>query len=182
MEMQGDERPAEEVPLHELIAEDFATHQRNVISPGFWALAVHRVGARVDRVGMKAARKPLARAHKLLATTVDWVWGIRVPTHTRVGRRVHIWHFGSLLLNARSIGDDVHIRHDTTFGPLRAVNLDDLSALPVIGSRVEIGSGACVLGGIAVGDGARVGANTVVIEHVPAGATVFGVPSRVIPT
>ena len=181
-EMGGDGRPAEALPLYELIAEDFVTHQRNVIAPGFWALAVHRLGARVGRIETTFARKPLVGAHKLLATTVDWVWGIRVPAHTRVGRRVHIWHFGSLLLNARSIGDDVHIRHDTTFGPLRAAKHDDLSALPVIGSGVEIGSGACVLGGIVVGDGARVGANTVVIEPVPAGATVFGVPSRVIPT
>jgi len=181
MGRDGDPRAAEEMPLHELIAEDFVTHERNLVSPGFWALAVHRLGARVDRLGPHSARKPLTSAHKLLATTVDWVWGIRVPTHTRVGRRVHIWHFGSLLLNARSIGDDVHIRHDTTFGPLRAARQDDLSALPVIGSRVEIGAGACVLGGITIGDGARVGANTVVIEAVPPGATVFGVPSRVIP-
>ncbi|MET0342465.1 MAG: transferase [Polyangiales bacterium] len=178
----SDRRAADEMPLVEIVAEDFNTHQKNPISPGFWALAVHRLGARVERVDAPLAKKSLDTVHHLLATGVDWMWGIKVPRHTRVGRRVHIWHFGSLLLNARSIGDDVHIRHDTTFGPLRAHDANDVSALPVIGSNVEVGSGACVLGGIAVGDGARVGANTVVIEPVAAGATVFGVPSRVIAT
>lgn len=178
----NDRRAADEMPLAELLAEDFRTHQRNPISPGFWALAVHRLGARVERVSLPIAKQPLRKAHGLLATGVDWVWGIKVPTHTRVGRRVHIWHFGSLLLNARSIGDDVHIRHDTTFGPLRAHDAEDVSALPVIGDQVEVGSGACVLGGISVGAGAKVGANTVVIEPVAPGTTVFGVPSRVIAT
>lgn len=177
-----DRRTADEMPLAEVLAEDFRTHQRNPISPGFWAIAVHRLGARAARVRAPLAQKSLGTAHHLLATGVDWVWGIKVPRHTRVGRRVHIWHFGSLLLNARSIGDDVHIRHDTTFGPLRAHDADDVGALPVIGDGVEVGSGACVLGGIAVGPGARVGANTVVVEPVAAGATVFGVPSRVIAT
>lgn len=176
----SDRRSAEELPLHELLAEDFRTHEHNPVSPGFWALASHRVGSRVAKLRSRVARRPLSAAHKLLATTVDWVWGIRVPLHTRVGRRVHIWHFGSLLLNARSIGDDVHIRHATTFGPLRAENDNVTEALPVIGDRVEIGSGACILGGVVVGNDGRVGANTVVVEPVAAGVTVFGVPSRVL--
>ena len=46
----NDRRMADEMPLAELLAEDFRTHERNPISPGFWALAVHRLGARVDRV------------------------------------------------------------------------------------------------------------------------------------
>ena len=105
-----DHREADEMPLHELWREDYETHGRSVVSPGFWALAVHRLAERRTRTP-KLAQKPLTAVHKVLSTAVDWVWGIRVPEHTRVGRRVHIWHFGSLLLNARSIGNDVHIRH-----------------------------------------------------------------------
>ncbi len=177
-----DIRCADDMPLREVLAEDFHTHERSLASPGFWALAVHRLGARLERIRPRAARHTLAAAHKLLATTVDWVWGIQVPQYTRVGRRVHIWHFGSLVLNARSIGNDVHIRHDTTLGPLRATHQDRLETLPVIADQVDIGSGACILGGIEIGRGARVGANTVVLEAVPAGVTVFGVPGRVIPS
>ena len=176
-----DRRSADDMPLYEVWAEDFDTHGRNLVAPGFWAIAVHRIGARLSR-GPKVTQRPLEGVHKVLSTAVDWVWGIRVPRHTRVGRRVHIWHFGSLLLNARSIGNDVHIRHDTTFGPLRANDGDRPENLPVIQDCVEIGSGACILGGIQIGTGARVGANTVVIEPVACGVTVFGVPARVIPT
>ena len=61
-----------------------------------------------------------------------------------------------------------------------AVGLDPRG--PVIGDRVFIGTGAKVLGAITVGDDARIGANAVVIEDVPAGATVVGAPARVVQT
>lgn len=170
------------MPLTELLAEDFLTHGRALSSPGFLALATHRLGRRAARVQNRHAQTTLGAAHKVLATAVDWIWGIHIPVSTEVGRRVHIWHFGSLLLNARSIGSDVHIRHDTTFGPLRSASRACPDALPVIEDAVDIGSGACVMGGITVGAGARIGANTVVIEPVPPGVSVFGVPGRVLRT
>ncbi len=177
-----DRRSAEELPLTELLAEDFRTHGRDPLSPGFWAVAAHRLGSRAERAPRKGVRPPLRLSHKVLATAVDWIWGIHIPVRTRLGRRVHIWHFGSMLLNARSIGNDVHLRHATTFGPLRAVNADRLEALPVIEDAADIGSGACVMGAVVVGRDAKVGANTVVVESVPPGSTVFGVPARVIVT
>jgi len=180
-EANVDLRSADEVPLTELWAEDFRTHERNVMSPGFWAVAVHRLGARLDQVQPTLARPPLEATHALLSTAVDWVWGIKLPRTLQLGRRVHIWHFGSLLLNARSIGNDVHIRHDTTLGPVRGADRDRPESLPVIEDGVELSSGACVMGGVTVGRGAVVCANTVVLETIPAGATVFGVPGRIIP-
>lgn len=175
-----DQRDAEDLPLLSLLSEDFETHERKLTSPGFWALAAHRVGSRILAVEGHSARERLGVVHKIFATTVDWVWGIRVPLSTRVGRRVHIWHFGSMLLHARSIGNDVHIRHDTTFGPLRSSHKPRPESLPVIEDGADIGSGACVMGGLTVGRGAKVGANTVVLESVPAGVTVFGVPARML--
>ncbi|HVZ35772.1 MAG TPA: hypothetical protein VG963_25270, partial [Polyangiaceae bacterium] len=88
--------------LTELLAEDFRTHERDLFSPGFWALAVHRLGARAERVQKGAMHRPLTLTHRALSTAVDWIWGIQIPVNTRVGRRVHIWHFGSMVLNARS--------------------------------------------------------------------------------
>lgn len=167
--------------LRELLAEDFATHDRLWLEPGFWAVAVHRLGERSQRVNAGALRRPLELAHHLLSTGVDWVWGIRVPAGTRLGRRVRIWHHGSILLNARSIGNDVHIRQDTTLGPVRERDAGRPECLPVVDDNVDIGSGACVLGGIHLGKGAFVGANSVVVQEVPPGATVFGVPARIIP-
>jgi serine O-acetyltransferase len=177
----SDQRSADELPLTELLAEDFRTHDKQLSSPGFWAVAVHRVGARIDRVQLPIVRGQVETLHRWLSTGVDWVWGIQVPRSTKLGRRVHIWHFGSTLLNARSIGNDVHIRHDTTLGPVRSADGGRPEALPVIEDGVDLGSGTCVLGGVTVGRGATICANTVVLEPVPRGATVFGVPGRIIP-
>jgi serine O-acetyltransferase len=51
---------------------------------------------------------------------------------------------------------------------------------PVIGDRVYIGTGAKILGPITIGDDVRIGANAVVIDDVPGGATVVGAPARVV--
>lgn len=90
-----------------------------------------------------------------------------------------------MLLTAKSIGNDVHLRHDTTFGPLRAGRQSSGDApdaeLPVIEDGANLGSGVCVLGGVRVGQGAVVGANSVVLKNVPPHATVLGVPARIVP-
>jgi serine O-acetyltransferase len=176
-----DGRPAEELGLRELLAEDFATHARDLLQPGFWAVAAHRVGRRATNVEMRPARLALEAAYKMAFTGIDWIWGINLPRSVELGRRVRLWHNGCMLLNARSIGNDVHIRHDTTFGPARGTD-GTAGTLPVIEDRADIGSGACVLGGVRVGNDAVVGANTVVLKNVPPHATVLGVPARMIPT
>jgi serine O-acetyltransferase len=178
---ERDRRGADDLSLRELLAEDFATHDRLWLEPGFWAIAAHRLGTRASRVNPELLRRPLMAAHKVLATTIDWVWGIQLPPSTRVGRRFRIWHHGSILLNARSIGDDVHIRHDTTFGPVRIADAGRPECLPVIEDNVDMGSGACVLGDVRVGKGSFVGANSVVMQPVPPGVVAFGVPARIIP-
>jgi serine O-acetyltransferase len=176
----ADARSADELSLVEVVAEDFRTHGSKVACPGFWAVATHRVGRRVEHAPL-LLRAPIDALHRVVSTAVDWVWGIHVPRETRLGRRVHIWHFGSTLLNARSIGNDVHIRHDTTVGPIRSADAGRREALPVIEDAVDLGAGACIMGDVTVGRGAVVLANTVVLEPVPAGVRVFGVPGRIIP-
>lgn len=178
---QTDERAADDLSLREVLAEDFATYDRRLVEPGFWAVAVHRFGARLGQIGSPLLRRPAEATHKLMFTAVDWIWGINLPRTTRLGRRVRIWHNGSIFLNARSIGNDVQIRHDTTMGSVRIKESAQSEQLPVIEDGADIGSGACVLGGITLGRGAMVGANSVVLQSVPPGATVFGVPARIMP-
>jgi serine O-acetyltransferase len=122
-------------------------------------------------------------AYATMFTGVDWIWGIHLPRSVELGRRVRLWHNGCMLLTARSIGNDVHIRHDTTFGSLRSLRRgeDDPQALPMIEDRADIGSGACVLGGVRVGHDAVIGANSVVLKNVAPNSTVLGVPARLVP-
>jgi serine O-acetyltransferase len=70
-------------------------------------------------------------------------------------------------------GSNVYVEHQVTIGAERRQS-------PVIGSNVFIGAGAKVIGPVTVGDGARIGANAVVVHDVPAHTTVVGIPARVV--
>jgi serine O-acetyltransferase len=160
-----------------LIAEDFRTYDRNVMEPGFWAVAIHRFGN--WRMGLRAkpVRAPATVVYRTLRTAVHWGWGIKLDYTVKLGRRVRIWHHGGMVLGARSIGDDVHIRQNTTFGIPRRT---ELNAKPIIGDRVDIGCGAVLLGHIRIGADSVIGANSVVTRDVPAGSLVVGNPARVV--
>jgi serine O-acetyltransferase len=70
-------------------------------------------------------------------------------------------------------GRNAVIEHQVTIGAEKGLS-------PRIGDDVFIGAGAKILGAISLGNGAKVGANAVVLEDVPAGATVVGIPARVV--
>lgn len=163
-----------DIGLAALIAEDWRTHNREILSSGFIALTMHRLAnARMDLP--KVLRAPCSLLYWMLFPLVSRLIGVYLPYVTRVGRRVRIWHYGGIWLGARSIGDDVHIRHNTTFGVL---NRQDLEAKPIIGNRVEVGVGVCIMGPVTVGDDAVIGPNSVVIRDLAPGATVMGAPAR----
>ena len=61
-------------------------------------------------------RAPLTLLYRFLSRPAELIGGIHLPYTVRLGRRVRIWHHGGMVLHARSIGDDVHIRQNTTFG------------------------------------------------------------------
>jgi serine O-acetyltransferase len=165
------------IGLLALLAEDFRTYDKNPLEAGFWAVAVHRFGN--WRMGLKQRvfRAPCTVLYRTLATSVNWGFGIKLDYTVKLGRRVRIWHHGGMILGARSIGDDVHIRQNTTFG---VANRSEPLAKPVIGDRVDIGCGAAILGQIRVEHDSIVGANAVVVRDVPAYSLVVGVPGRVV--
>jgi serine O-acetyltransferase len=163
------------ISLRALIVEDWVTHDRSLLEPGFWAVAVHRFGN--WRMGLRPniVRAPFSLLYKFLFTAVDWQFGINLIYNVKLGRRVRIWYHGGIVLGARSIGDDVHIRPNTTMGIL---SRDDQTGKPTVGNRVDIGAGVCILGHVTVGDDTVIGANSVVVKDVPPNSTVFGVPAR----
>lgn len=163
------------IGLLALLAEDYRTHDRKLLEPGFLAIAVHRLGNARMTVRVRLLRAPLSLAYFLMFTAVNWIWGIDLSYTVKLGRRVRIWHHGGMVLGARAIGDDVHIRHNTTFGVL---NRREVGGKPIIGDRVEIGVGACVFGAVTVGHDSVIGPNSVVLRDVPPGSVVLGVPAR----
>jgi serine O-acetyltransferase len=168
------ENPSD-ISLLSLIAEDFQTHERDLTAPGFWAIALHRLGNARMSVRSKLLRAPLTVAYHTAFTGLNWLWGIDLCYTVKLGRRVRIWHHGGSVIGARAIGDDVHIRHNTTLG---LVSRFEPNNKPIIGNRVDIGVGACILGGVTVGDDCVIGANSVVLKDLPAGATALGIPAR----
>lgn len=166
-----DENP-EGIGLLALLAEDFATYQRDPFAPGFWAVAVHRFGNWRMGVRTKLLRAPLTVTYRVAFHGVVALWGIDLPYNVKIGRRLRIMHHGCLMVGARQIGDDVVIRHAVTLG------LRERSGrgFPTIGNRVEIGPGACIVGNVKVGDDAYIGANTVIANNVRPGVALLGIP------
>jgi serine O-acetyltransferase len=162
--------------LGQLLREDLHTHDDQLSSPGFWALAVHRLGNWRMGVKSRALRPPLSALYRVAYHGVIALWGIDLPYNCRLGRRIRFEHHGCVFIGVESIGDDVVFRHSATVG------LKDRHStqIPTIGSRVEVGPGACVVGGISVGDDSYIGANTVLADDLPAGGAVLGNPARTV--
>jgi len=164
------------ISLFGLISEDYATHGRRLLAPGFWAIAAHRFGN--WRKGIKPAffALPFSIVYHCLYTGINWLWGIDLSYCVPLGRRVRIWHHGGIVIGALSIGDDVHIRQNTTMGLLN--RNDGEAAKPVVEDRVDIGVVVCILGAVTVGHDSVIGANTVVVKDVAPHSTMFGIPAR----
>jgi serine O-acetyltransferase len=105
-----------------------------------------------------------------------WLTGIEIHPAAKIGHRLVIDHgMGVVIGETAEIGDDCYIYHQVTLGVARAAAG---KRHPTVGNNVIIGAGAKVLGPIAVGDNARVGANAVVVDSVPPDTTVVGIPAR----
>ena len=100
--------------------------------------------------------------------------GSDIDVGVRFGRNLRLPHPTGVVIHCDVvIGDDCMVMQQVTLGQLAA------GGVPVIGSRVYFGSGAKVLGPVQIGDGAKIGANAVVLRDVPAGATAVGVPAKI---
>ncbi|MGB0955934.1 MAG: serine O-acetyltransferase [Panacagrimonas sp.] len=139
--------------------------------PGLHALWGHRVSHWLWTHGLRW----LARFNSHL---MRWLTGIEIHPGARIGRRFFIDHgMGVVIGETAEIGDDVTLYHGVTLG---GVSWDKGKRHPTLEDNVVIGAGAKVLGPFKVGVGARVGSNSVVVKEVPAGATVVGIPARIV--
>jgi serine O-acetyltransferase len=107
-------------------------------------------------------------------------WGVSIGRHVKIGPGLVLPHGQVVIDGIVHIGRDCGINPWVTIGLAGSRRYGFDAHGPLIGDRVFIGTGAKLLGPITIGDGARIGANAVVLDDVPAGATVVGMPARVI--
>jgi len=137
--------------------------------PGFHAIALHRVAHMAWRRGWYLFARLLSHLGRFLT-------GIEIHPGATLGRRLFIDHgSGCVIGETAEIGDDVTLYHDVTLG---GTSLEKGKRHPTLGNCVVVGAGAQVLGPIKVGDGARIGANAVVLKDVAPGTTMVGIPAR----
>jgi serine O-acetyltransferase len=175
---QADYTSPESLGFWQQIREDWTVHERDWTRPGFRAVAVARFGQWRMTVKSKLLRAPLSILYGFLYRHVRNVYGIELPYTVELGRRVIIEHQSAIVIHGYSkIGDDSVIRQGVTIGNRY---LDRPLEAPKLGKRVNIGAGAKILGDVTIGDDVCVGANAVVLSDVPAGATVVGIPAKII--
>lgn len=139
--------------------------------PGFHAVLLHRISHRLFKNGLPW----LAR---IVSNVARWFTGIEIHPGATIGRRFFIDHgMGVVIGETAEIGDDCTLYHGVTLG---GTSWQKGKRHPTLGNDVVIGAGAKVLGPILIGDDVRIGSNAVVLKDVPAGATVVGVPGRVV--
>jgi len=170
------------VNLFSLIKEDFSNVKRNDPAlhstfelffnyPGLWALFFYRIAHWLYTRKLRFIPR-LISAVGMFLTMID------IHPGATIGRRVFIDHgLGVVIGETSVIGDDVIIYQQVTLGGVRTSRN---KRHPTIGNNVVIGAGAKVLGDIHVGDGAKIGANSVVVKDVPVFSTAIGIPARVI--
>jgi serine O-acetyltransferase len=167
--------------IHEIKADVSAARDRDPAAQGVstleiltsWAgvqaLLAHRFAHALDEAGV-----PLAP--RLLSYLTRAVTGVEIHPAARIGREFFIDHGSGVVIGETAeIGERVTLYQGVTLG---GTGFQRGKRHPTLGDNVTVGSGAKLLGPIAVGDGAKIGANTVVVEDVPPYATVVGNPGH----
>jgi serine O-acetyltransferase len=168
--------------MWELLKEDIRTIKdrdpaaKNAVEvllcyPGLHAIWLHRIAHALYQRGWFTTARLVSHFSRGLT-------GIEIHPGAKIGRRLFIDHgMGVVIGETSEIGDDCLIYKGVVLG---GTTLEKKKRHPTLGNRVIIGSNSTVLGAIPIGDGARIGSGSVVVKPVPAGATVVGVPGRIV--
>lgn len=112
---------------------------------------------------------------RLISQLGRFFTGIEIHPGAKIGKGLFIDHgMGVVIGETAEIGDNVTIYHGVTLG---GTGKDKGKRHPTVGNNVIIGCGAKILGPISIGDGAKIGANSVVLKDVPKGKTAVGIPT-----
>lgn len=142
-----------------------------LLYPGLKALVIHRLAHFLYK-------KNVPFIPRLLSGFARFLTQIEIHPGATIGQNVIIDHGSGIVIGETAeVGNNVLIYQGVTLG---GTHLDPVKRHPTIGDHVVIGAGAKVLGNITVGEGSRIGANSVVIDNVPPHSTAVGIPVRIL--
>ena len=148
--------------------------------PGVKAVLFHRLANFFHLAGFDLIGRVISQTSRFLT-------GIEIHPGAKIGKNLFIDHgMGVVVGETSEIGNNVTVYHAVTLGGISPSIDSDKQRYekrhPTIGNDVVIGSGAQIIGPVKVGSGSRIAANAVVVNDVPEGATMVGVPAKVIKT
>ena len=155
-----------------IMARDPAARSRVEVAlcyPGLHAIVLHRIAHYCWQRGWRLVARVVSQISRSLT-------GIEIHPGATIGRRFFIDHgMGVVIGETAEIGNDVMLYHGVTLG---GTSLHQGKRHPTLEDGVIVGAGAKVLGAITIGEGARVGANAVVVADVAPGIAVVGIPAK----
>ena len=157
-----------------IMARDPAARSRVEVAlcyPGLHAIVLHRIAHYSWQRGWRLVARVVSQISRSLT-------GIEIHPGATIGRRFFIDHgMGVVIGETAEIGNDVMLYHGVTLG---GTSLHQGKRHPTLEDGVIVGAGAKVLGAITIGEGARVGANAVVVADVAPGIAVVGIPAKAV--
>lgn len=149
-----------------------------MLDPAVWAISIYRLGNWLyTEKPFILLRIPLKIVYFFAYMFSELVMEMCLDPQAMIGGGLFIAHIGGIHINPQAIiGSNCDIAHRVTIG----ASAMGRQGSPTIGNNVYIGTGAALVGKIKIGNGAKIAANTLVITNVPDGATVMGVPGRIV--
>jgi len=139
--------------------------------PGLHAIWIHRAAHRLYRRRLWTLARMVSHLGRFLT-------GVEIHPGAVIGRRVFIDHgMGVVIGETAEVGDDCLLYKGVVLG---GTSLEKKKRHPTLGQGVVVGSNACILGAIEIGDHARIGSGSVIVRSVPAEATAVGIPGKVV--
>ncbi len=148
------------------------------LNPAVWSIACYRLGNYLltspPNIVVRIPLKVLSyAANKFCEVFMEMC----IDPGATIGGGLYVGHIGGVHINPEAVlGKNCDIAHRVTIG----ASAMGRQGIPVLGDNVYVGTGAALVGKIRVGSGAKIAANTLVMTNVPEGATVMGVPGRII--
>jgi serine O-acetyltransferase len=148
------------------------------LEPTVWSIACYRLANWLYTEKPSAPiRVPLKIVSFVANKFCEVFMEMMIDPQATIGGGLYIGHIGGVHINPDAVlGRNCDLAHRITIG----ASAMGRKGVPVLGDEVYIGTGAALVGKIKIGNGAKIAANSLVITNVPAGATVMGVPARVI--